>query len=295
MGRTTNEIRERIAKREEKLNRKLNDEEIRKITKTVKRKVNRERFIRGAFLALGVTISASGCAPLLTSGNEETNKQQTETEIDNERNEFVNGLAVDKTPTVPEEKDNSKNSQIRDNVKKEIEELETPEEVLNYIKEIYINEYNEQNNENYTTEQLKFHKTRDTEKLHKDTAINGDIIIKEGYEENNYVDTTAGVITASIKSEDDYIKEKIVNNAYSYKTVYAKDEIVDKYEDNFLVSLAPIVDKGIDWSVAMDKEETSNEVKEKYKNRLIDSVTEYETEKMNENIQHSEETEEQER
>ena len=267
MGRTTNEIREKIAKKEERLNRKLSDEEIRKITKTVKRKVNRERFIRGAFLAVGITIGAGGHA-LITSGNEETNKQQTETEIDNGRKEFASGLAVDKTPTVPEEKDNSENSQIRDNVKKEIEELETPEEVLNYIKEIYINEYNEQNNENYTIEQLEFRKARNEEKLHMDTATNGDTIIKEGYEENNYVDTTAGVITASIKDENNYIQEKIVNNAYSYKTVYGKDEIVDKYE------------------------ETSNEVKETYKNRLIDSVTEYETDKMNENVQQNEETEE---
>ncbi len=290
MGRTTNEIRERIAKREEKLNRKLSDEEVRKITKYVKRKVNRERFIRGAFLAAGITIGAGGHA-LITSGNGEKNQignKQTESQIDDGRKEFVKGLTVEVKPTISEEKENL---QIRNSIENEIEELETPEEVLNYIKEIYIKEYNEQNNENYTSEQLKLRKARNEEKLHLDTATNGETIIKEGYEKDNYVDTEAGIITVSIDGDNNYINEKIVNYGHGYKTVYPKDAIVDKYEDNLLVDLAPVVDSGIDWSVAMDKEENSEEIKEEYKKRLIDSVTEYETEKTNENIQQNEEPE----
>ena len=102
MGRTTDEIRKKIQIKEEKLDRKLTKEERHKITKNVKRKVARENLVRGVFMAIGISIGAGGHALLTAGSNENTNKNQVESEMNledqNDRQEFVNSLKVDTVP-----------------------------------------------------------------------------------------------------------------------------------------------------------------------------------------------------
>ena len=245
MGRTTDEIRKKIQIKEEKLDRKLTKEERHKITKNVKRKVARENLVRGVFMAIGISIGAGGHALLTAGSNENTNKNQVESEINledqNDRLEFVNSLKVD---TVPINIENQlTEEQIRENVEKEINELETPEEILNYVKDIWANEYNTQNNEDITKEQVKFYKERETVNVFRDTATNGDTILREGKEHSN-INTDAGVITAYINKTDNNTKQKIINYFGIYQTLYSMDENVEKYEDNLLVDLASIIDCG---------------------------------------------------
>ena len=283
MGRTTDEIRKKIQIKEEKLDRKLTKEERHKITKNVKRKVARENLVRGVFMAIGISIGAGGHALLTAGSNENTNKNQVESEMNledqNDRLEFVNSLKVD---TVPINIENQlTEEQIRENVEKEINELETPEEILNYVKDIWANEYNTQNNEDITKEQVKFYKERETVNVFRDTATNGDTILREGKEKSN-ISTDAGVITTYINEADKTMKQKIINYFGIYQTLYSMDENVEKYEDNLLVDLASIIDCGIDWSVVINQEETEYSVKQIYINRLIDAVTEYKSEKTNE-------------
>ncbi len=292
MGRTTDEIRKKIQIKEEKLDRKLTKEERHKITKNVKRKVARENLVRGLFMAIGISIGAGGHALLTAGSNENTNKNQVESEINledqNDRLEFVNSLKVD---TVPINIENQlTEEQIRENVEKEINELETPEEILNYVKDIWANEYNTQNNEDITKEQVKFYKERETVNVFRDTATNGDTILREGKEHSN-INTDAGVITAYINKTDNNTKQKIINYFGIYQTLYSMDENVEKYEDNLLVDLASIIDCGIDWSVVINQEETEYSVKQIYINRLIDAVTEYESRKTKEIEQNSGEIE----
>lgn len=87
MSKKTNEIRRRIQIAEEKKGRELTEEERKRIEKKVILKYRRENFIRGAFLAVGITIGAGGHA-LLTDGNnaskDANNKQATEMQIDNQ-------------------------------------------------------------------------------------------------------------------------------------------------------------------------------------------------------------------
>ena len=212
MGRTTDEIRKRIQIREERLDRKLTKEEKHKITKSVKRKVARENLVRGVFMAIGISIGAGGHALLTAGNNEEANRNQVESEINseeqNDRQEFVDSLKVD---TIPINIDNGQElteEQIRENVENEINELETKEEILDYIKDIYANEYNIQNNEDITKEQIKFYKEREKVNVFRDTATNGDTIVREGKEKSN-ISTEAGVITAYIKEGDKTNKQKI--------------------------------------------------------------------------------------
>lgn len=84
MSSKTKEIRKRIQIAEEKKGRELTKTEKQKIEKKVIKKYIRENLIRGAFLAIGITIGAGGYA-LLTEGNNkpQENPQQTETTIDN--------------------------------------------------------------------------------------------------------------------------------------------------------------------------------------------------------------------
>lgn len=84
MSSKTKEIRKRIQVEEEKKGRELTKKERQKIEKKVISKYRRESFIRGAFLAVGITIGTGGHA-LLTAGNDKVqeNKTQTETTIDN--------------------------------------------------------------------------------------------------------------------------------------------------------------------------------------------------------------------
>lgn len=282
MGRTTNEIRKRIQIKEEKLNRELTKKEINQITKSVKRKVARENFIRGAFLSIGLLLGAGG-QKLLPEGE---NKQQTETQIDienpDQRKEFLESLSVKIDPTVLREV--LQEEEMRENVEEEISQLQTKDAVLDYIKDIYINEYNEQNGTNYTKDQLAFSKTRNGAVLHDEQAQNGDYIIKEGYEKHNYVDTEAGVIKATIKADDKAITESVLNTGNDYKTIYSENEQVDKYEDNFLAKMGPLVDYGIDFSTVVEQEDRSEESKNEYKSRFVNAVNYYKNQEVNKMI-----------
>lgn len=84
MSSKTKEIRKRIQIAEEKKGRELTKTEKQKIEKKVIKKYRRESLIRGAILAIGITIGA-GAHALLTEGNNKPkeNPQQTETTIDN--------------------------------------------------------------------------------------------------------------------------------------------------------------------------------------------------------------------
>lgn len=113
MSKKTNEIRKRIQIAEEKKGRELTEKERKKIERKVTLKYRRENFIRGAFLAVGITIGAGGHA-LLTEGNnankDTNNKQATEMQIDNQEkntNSFKEDLKYNTNTIVPEEKENT--------------------------------------------------------------------------------------------------------------------------------------------------------------------------------------------
>lgn len=140
MSKKTNEIRKRIKTAEEKKGGKLTKKEIQKIERKVILKYRRKNFIRGAFLALSITIGAGGHA-LLTSGDkiqDNSSKQKTEIQLDNENetnNVFKNELKVDVNTISQEGKVN-----YEETLKQIIEEYnekystDLSSEDINYIK-----------------------------------------------------------------------------------------------------------------------------------------------------------------
>lgn len=285
MGRTTKEIRRRIERKEERLERKLTQEEIDKIARSVTRRVKRENTIRAIWLSMGLALGVGGHA-LLTSGEgkaNQNNKQEVESEIDvNKKDEkitFKNGLVV--TAEQLNEM-NTEEGQLRKSIEEEIDKLETPQEVLDYLKNIYVEEYNNENEEKITPVQLKLYKNRADIEIYESTAKNGDKILRNKTSGGKMLESQTGVITIYIENETEREKQQITNINGKYVTLYSPIDKVEKYEDNCLVDVAEIMDTGIDWLVAMEQDANSYEIKEEYKNRLINAVTEYRTEKTNE-------------
>ena len=288
------EIRRINKKRSEEGKEILSKEEeervIRKVTKEEKRKIK----TKAIFAALGLMYATSlleGVA-LLNSGNEGVKSNKNEITINTEqaekdvnvinvgdRNVFIDGIKVDTNNLNYE-----KNKELKENVAKEVESLETSEDVLNYLKQFYANEYNKENDTHMTAENVRLGKTREMTTLFKDKAENGEEIIKDRLAKDKTerkIDIEAGVINAVIIQEGKIISsQEILNNNSKYKRVYSSNEDVEKYEDNLLVKTGKIIDNGIDWNVAMDQKETDPLIKKQYKQRFIDAIVEYKEEQI---------------
>ena len=90
------------------------------------------------------------------------------------------------------------------------------------------------------------------------------------------VDIEEGVISATIVDNGKVISiQEVLNDNNEYKRLYNRIEEVETYKDNLLVKTGKIIDKGIDWNVAMEQAETEESVKETYKQRFINAIVEY--------------------
>ena len=288
------EIRRINKKRSEEGKEILSKEEeervIRKVTKEEKRKIK----TKAIFAALGIMSATAGVEgiALLNSGNEGVKSNKNEITINTEqaekdvnvinvgdRNVFIDGIKVDTNNLNYE-----KNKELKENVAKEVESLETPEDVLNYLKQFYANEYNKENDTHMTAENVRLGKTREMTTLFKDKAENGEEIVKDRLAKDKTerkIDIEDGVISATIIQEGKIISsQEILNDNNQYKRVYSSNENVEKYEDNLLVKTGKIIDNGIDWNVAMDQKETDPLIKKQYKQRFIDAIVEYKEEQI---------------
>jgi len=291
----TNKLKE---EREIKLKRELDEIEKQRMRKKAERRVERqirkEKIVTRIALFLGIT--TIGGTALLTAGNEEPKQPngpriENETDLDTQDDKitFKDGLVV-----TPEQLMANKEQEnpIRKIAEQEINGLETSEEVLDYIKNIFVENYNNKNENDITKEQLELNKSRADKEIYKDTATNGDNILRYKYSAGNNLYNQTGVITVYIDNEGEKNQQQIAKYDKQYQTIYSSNEQVDKYEDNSLVDVAGIIDTGIDWAVAIQQEGNSYETQQEYKNRLIDAITEYRTEKTNENIKLTEQSDE---
>ena len=288
------EIKEINLKRTQKGEEPLSKEEEKKIIKRVSKEEKRKMRTKAILVALGIMSATAGVEgiALLNSGNEGVKSNKKEITIDTEetekdvnvinmgdRNVFIDGIKVD-TNNLNDEK----NKELKENVTKEVDSLETSEEVLNYLKQFYANEYNKENNTQITFDNVRFGKTREMETLFKDKAKDGKEIIRSrsaNDEMETKVNIESGVIKAAIIQDGSIISnQKILNDNNQYKRVYSSNENVETYEENLLVKIGKIIDKGIDWNVAMDQKENDFLIKKQYKQRFIDAIVEYKEEQI---------------
>lgn len=286
---TRKQAKKEIIKKQDKLQRKLTTEEKKIIARKVARTTRGRAIVIGA-LALG-SFSGAKATNLLNEANSKGIEQnKTEISIDAEqvdkdininnvtsdREIFVNGIKVDL-----EEITYSEN--IEERVTNEINSLGTPEEVLNYIKDVYVDEYNEVNNTNISSDNITLYKGRG-EILEIDQADNGDKIVRS-YEKSEYegsgepVQTDYGVVKVLVQDGDNRFVDEVSNylGTGTYATVYRNDEKVEKSDSTVLIELGSIMDNGIDYYTALShKDENSIEIINLYKERLINSVIEHE-------------------
>lgn len=132
MNSKTKEIRKRIQIAEEKKGRKLTKTEKQKIEKKVIKKHRRENFIRGAFLAVGITIGTGGHA-LLTAGNNKVQENTTQTE------------------TTINDTEKQQSTEKERNFKEDVKVV-----TYNQITEEIAKEYNEKYNTNLSASDIKY-------------------------------------------------------------------------------------------------------------------------------------------
>ncbi len=265
---TRKEAKDKILQSQKMLGRKLNREEKKKIIDEVAGKAKR----RVAIIGLSAMLGIGGGTLLLASGDREIHEDTTKisTELDSSK-EFRNELKVEE--------------QIENNqIEEEIDELNTKEEVLNYIKNIYVKEYNSQNNEQITADNITLHRYRSDIVLYDDISLNGEQIVRkctenEAKELGKSIMPNNGIITVSIKTGNETKGERVAYYNGKYNTVYNKDEKVLKEEKTVLSKVAKIITAGISRAESIEQEDTSYSQKQEYKKRLIDAVTEYENNK----------------
>lgn len=265
----------------------LSKEEEKRVTRRVTKEEKRKTKSKAILIALGLMTATTGIegVALLNSGEKGVTSTKNEITVDMDKAEkdinvinsgnrkvFIEGLQVDTN----KEKENN---ELKENVTKEVETLESPEEVLDYLKQFYANEYNKENQTQFTSENVRLGKTREIGSFFKDEANDGTKIIRTKEKDDKTqrdIDITAGVVSATIIDNGKVLSiEKILNENNEYKRIYNRNEDVETYKDNLLVKTGKIIDKGIDWNIAIEQAETEESVKEAYKQRFIDAIVEY--------------------
>ena len=280
--------REKLAKKGEILTFREESE----IRKKVGNKIRRRMAVRGILATLG--LSAVFGAGMKTQNllNEAKNKGITQTEemitidamevgkdinikIDSEninaRKTFINGVQVGK-------------DDIKENIKKEIEQLNTRQDVLKYIKNMFINE---NDYKNLKESDIEIHKNQSDIRVYKDKAKNGDDILRCEYGSERY---EKGVYTIDIATEKGLEKQKIARdwNDNSVR-IYNSNEVVEGYSENEMSKLGNIIMQGTDYAIAIGEEKNDVTEKNIYKEKLVNAISEYREEKI-EKIKNGEHT-----
>ncbi len=244
MGQTTDEIRR---KRQELANRKgteirnLSKKEKRKTSQKVIRKKRKEKFIRGIFLALGITIGAGGHALLTAGNNKEQETKETVTTENTAREEFINGLSVTNTPEV------AQNQEKED------------------IYQTIVNEYNKQ----YPDDQISIN---DLGIL--SSSPTGQIYESEGQYIQDY-DLDREVYPDAKLVEDDYIDEYLIidksNNDIILAMAYIRGNEMNNSQAEYIDVEKYIVNSDSGQKIYMGKQITLGETQEE-KEELFENL-----------------------
>lgn len=265
------QINKEIRKQERHERRALDIEEKREIKNNVLKKMRTRAAIFGAVGVLGIGAFA------LYNVNKDNIKElgegtKVETEMENDtnpRDEFVKGLTVEIPEGIIDE--------VKTEVFHEVRELKTPEDILNYTKQIYIDKYNENNNTDYGIEDVKFYKTSADKVFYKDEQGILRYCSASEYKEmgGKGVDGNLPVIEATISDGEKDIVEKVAQQQNGeIVNIYKKDEIVEDKETT-LSQMGKIVLTGIDYSTSIKQENTYESVKQEYQDRFVTAISDY--------------------
>ena len=285
------QINKEIRKQEKLEKRALDREEKREIKNNVLKKMRTRAAIFGAVGVLGV----GGLGLILHNNGKDEIKGLNEgktVETDIEKNQSPREkFASDLNVTIPE----GMIDEVKTEVLHEVQELKTSEEVLNYVKEMYVEQYNENNNTEIGVEDVKFYKTSFDKVFYEDENGILRYCTEQEYQEmgKKGVDGDLPVISATISNEEGSTKEKVAQKQNGdIVNIYEKDEVVEQDKETTLTQLGEVVLTGIDYSTLMQQERTYEDVRQKYQNRFVNAIAEYreqqESEKENTNTVNNE-------
>ena len=250
--------------------------------KSVARKVVKREKRKRMLAAIGLTALVSGgTVALLNPGTKgvEQNKNEITVDVDkagkdvnvknmSDREVFIEGIKVSN-----EDLEKISDTTLEDTVIKEVESKETPDDVKNYLKEIFVKEYNDEYKTNITEEKVRISRNRDDGTfLIRDKDQNGNKILRKGNENDSKeekVDISGGLITVTINDGNSRIIQKVLNEKNGKYTSVAN------YDNKVLEKLEKIMDTGITWEDSMDREGTEENIKQGYKQDFINSIIEY--------------------
>lgn len=267
-------IQKEIRKQEKEQGRRLEREEKIQIKNAVFRKMRTRVAVFGTIglLGLGGLIGA-GFKDDDVKGLPEGQGVEIENQ-DSERDIFVNGIKVD----VEQEQ----NNKLKEEIENELAGLESPDEVLDYVKEIYVQEYNQNNGTQISNEDVSFYKQATDVVIYKDNAVNGDEILRycseyDAIELGIPVDGEKPVLKVYIKNEGIIITESVALNEATgeFQNVYRQNEEVKEDKITTLEGVSEVVLTGVNVYISMDEQDTYPQVKDVYKERFVNALTEY--------------------
>ena len=252
--------------------------------------------VRTFLIALSISSGIGGAMihGLLNPGVEGVTQNKTETVVDldqiptdsieivgSKREEFVKSLAAE-----------ANDKELESNIEQEIANLKTPEAVLEYIKNMYVQEYNQNSNEDISTEDIKLSKNTYDIVIYKDEAQNGEQILRycsesQAQENNIAIDGDKCIVSVHIQNENINTRERVAydDTTKQFETVYRMDEEVIQNEETTLGNVAEVILAGINMSTSMEqKDNNSYEINHTYKQRFIDAIKNYRTEQIEEII-----------
>lgn len=167
--------------------------------------------------------------------------------------------------------------ELQDSITKEVEALEEDKNaVLNYIKEPFVERYNNINNENKTVEDVSFWRTHNNV-AYTDVAANGENIIricgKEYAKEHGLkvYPSTGEVITIRI---DNKVVEVIVGVEDHFVQAYLENEEVIEPREGIADDIGNLLNAGIGYSVTLS-DDKARENQSVYRRRLVDEMVKY--------------------
>lgn len=252
--------------------------------KSVARKVVKREKRKRMLAAIGLTALVSGgTVALLNPGTKGVEQNRNEITVDAEkagknvnvknlsdREAFIEGIKVSN-----EKLEEINDTTLEDTVVKEVESKKTPNEVLDYLKDIYIQEYNNEYKTNFDRSNVsEIHRTREDNGLYlvKDRDQNGNDIMRYNNEydsKEDKVDISGGLIKVVVTDENSKIIQEVLNDGNNNYTGIAN------YDNKALEKVEKIIDTGITWEDSINNQKTDPKIKQGYKRNFIKSIVEY--------------------
>lgn len=279
------EAKERIEEIEIHSQKELNERDKARIKLKIERRIKRVIKKMALVSALSGLLGLSTGIGLEKFLLESRNRNQA---VEEDVNTYEKGLKNHNRDFIRELRDTSDRiAEIKKTVEQEITAMKVEKEVINYFKDIFIEDYNKDNDDKITSrDELTIMRRSGgdygstTITYYEDIAENGDTILR--------LCTVGGAERDGIRTIPERYRRKLLVASYNgkeelatayageYVRVYKPEEKVSEYSDNSLCHVANIVYKGIHFADIIENEET------KYVDRrfeFIDAVIEYRTNK----------------